>query len=58
MEGNVYLTRLVPIERKLIITRIYPKYLLAGKAIYGDCSKERNVTAERLVLIVTWACDN
>ena len=44
MEGNVYLTRLVPIERKLIITRIYPKYLLAGKAIYGDCSSARKST--------------
>ena len=28
----------------LIITRIYPKYLLAGKAIYGDCSSARKST--------------
>ena len=30
----------MPIERKIIITRIYPKYLLAGKANGGDHYKE------------------
>ena len=43
MEGNVYLTRLEPIERKIIITSVV-KYLLAGKAIYGDCSSARKST--------------
>ena len=38
MEEHQALTRLVPIERKLIITRIYPKYLLAGVA-FGDYYK-------------------
>ena len=41
MEEHQVLTRLVPIERKIIITRIYPKYLLAGEANGGDYYKEQ-----------------
>ena len=47
MEEHQALTRLVPIERKIIITSVV-KYLLTGKAIYGDCSKCTEVHAERL----------
>ena len=43
MEEHQALTRLVPIERKIIITSVV-KYLLAGKAIYGDCSSARKST--------------